>query len=130
MTNPYEYTLHEWLDHFKASSEFSLQGQSKGSGRGWAEEYFAKTYPNPLEASYKRRRFVAALEFLEVNASVFDVEKVAVVDPKASLLSNALVLTLFRFYGPIPEANLGVDHPSPEMILEMTKDYMSSKGWS
>ena len=114
-TPTYEYSIDEWVSHF--DRVFRSPGQSsKADLMG----YFRAQYPDGPEGWWKLKRFSDALAYLAQHSP--DFEEFVVVHERRGLVSEPIVVALWRYYARIPDEHLG-NAPDVEMIRGFAKEF-------
>lgn len=122
----FDFSAQEWMEHVRHFEQVMTTGATSASVE--SPRYFSRQYPNPLEADYKRRRFEAAMRFLDENVDSFDEGKMAVVGKRESGVSTTLYLTLYRFFaGPDVELDKSPPVDLVKAEYQKTKDYMTKQ---
>ena len=89
---PYSYETHEWIHHTQVLFARSL-ARHRRPGRVEAEAFFRSEYVDSFEAAWKRRRFVAAMVYLDHHIDALDSGRIAA-------LVKASIRDFRRFRGP------------------------------
>jgi hypothetical protein len=116
------YTLKEWLSDYTwfCQETHKYAPDSASMGREEFEAYFLRTRGNPSLANHCLERFVRAVSFLEANIRALDFGKAAVAGEGQFMVSKAVVITLYRFFVAIPDADIDVEVPL-DQFLEQVK---------
>jgi hypothetical protein len=95
---PPEYPIEDWLADYTWLCQHSPEVVSdllNGDISAYVL-HFAETRQNPFVADFCRRRFVAAMTYLQNNLDAIDFGKFSVVGTERALISKAVIVTLYR----------------------------------
>jgi hypothetical protein len=113
-TPKHEYSTSEFVEHcahfFRSPS---------GPTREALMRYFHAQYPSASEGCWKMNRCSAALAYL--FAHLADFEQFVVLHDRRGLVSEPMLVALWRYFGRIPDEHLG-DNPDPHMILGFAQE--------
>lgn len=91
------------------------------------EEYFYQKYPDDPRAEEKIYRLVAACNYLYSHIRDFDLGDAAVVGNETGLVSDHLVIALYRLFVGEPLYRLTSDY-DPAVILKMVREQKDLNG--
>jgi hypothetical protein len=131
MTNIYDpeppsvYPIQSWLDDY---SWFCQQPEQVVSDLLSGDisafyRHFSDTRKDSDVADFCRRRFVAAMSFLQENLDMIDFGKFGVVGTDKALVSKPVIITLYRFFAARPDHAVDMPLPRDVFIQELKNVY-------
>lgn len=89
--------------------------------------HFSETRKNPVIADYCRKRFVAAMTYLQNNLEAINFGKFSVVGEERVLVSRAVIVTLYRFFVARPDDAIDMPIPPEIFVAELKDTYKDHK---
>lgn len=120
------YPIAQWLDDFREVFESGARLPIENRLPA-LEEYFYQKYPDDPMAEERIYRLVAACNYLFSHIHAFDSGDAAVVGAKSGIVSDYLIVALYRLFVAEPLYRLTADYP-PERILEMVREQKRLNG--
>jgi hypothetical protein len=125
---PPEYPIEDWLADYTWLCQHSPQVVSDlldGDTSAFVL-HFSETRKNSTVADYCRKRFVAAMTYLQNNLDAVNFGKFGVVGGEKALIAKPVIVTLYRFFVARPDD--AVDMPIPRKIfIQELKDTYESR---
>ena len=112
---PYSYETHEWIHHTQVLFARSLS-RHRRPGLAEAEAFFRSGYVDSFEAAWRRRRFVAAMVYLDHHIDALDSGRVAVAGRLDGHVPDFLILALYRYFAHATDDMLSKP-PKPEHFI-------------
>jgi hypothetical protein len=110
----FRYHLRDWVADLHAMAEQSSTVPKERENDA-IRDYFLSRYRTPSEAKWRALRILAALRYLEANASSFENAGYALASSKGGTASGYLTGALYRFFGVASDE--AVDRPPPPRVF-------------
>ena len=120
------YPKEQWLDDFHHVFESGARLPVVARLPAF-EEYFYQKYPDDPRAEEKIYRLVFACNYLHSRIHDFDTGDAAVVGVKGGIVTDYLVIALYRLFIAEPLDRLTSDY-KPELILKMVEEQKIMNG--